>query len=177
MPPTAVDVGSATDTSASPPRAYRSRCSSRLAKFWQEKVTEPLRSLSLRELLIAIIIGLLGGIFPVPLITTAVTLLLGHYISCSFPQKVFGTTVNMFCTPLQLALLPPLARLTGTLMQRDISAFSSSALRVALKGGYISFASSCGLMILYATVSWFLIAIPITFAIRAAQQMVGQKMQ
>ncbi|KPA86716.1 hypothetical protein ABB37_00805 [Leptomonas pyrrhocoris] len=142
----------------------------RASQALRERLLIPLRQLTGIEIFVAVAIGVVGGLFPVPLLTSLVTLLAGWYVHCNAAQLVFGSTVNLFCTPLQLALLPSFARLMGAITQGETSTFTAYALKEALAKGYASFLSSCGWMIAYAVVGWFLVFIPVVLVLRALQR-------
>ncbi|KAK7201146.1 hypothetical protein NESM_000175600 [Novymonas esmeraldas] len=135
----------------------------------RERLLLPLRQLSWEEVLVAIAVGVLGGIFPVPLVTSLVTLAIGYYVRCSAAELVLGSTANFFCTPLQFALLPLLARFMGNVARVNVDAFTAAALRESLSAGYTTFLTSTGRMLCYATMGWFLFAIPAVVVLRFAQ--------
>jgi Na+/phosphate symporter len=129
-----------------------------------------LRQLTVLEVFVAVAIGVVGGLFPVPLVTSFVTLISGWYVQCNAAELVVGSTVNLFCTPLQFALIPYLARMMGAIMQEDTSTFTARALREAVGKGYIMFLKTCGWMIAYATLAWFFVFIPVILVLRAIQR-------
>ncbi|KAG5476593.1 hypothetical protein CUR178_03764 [Leishmania enriettii] len=141
----------------------------------REVLLEPLSQLTGAELLVALSIGVLGGVFPLPLVTSLVTLAIGWYVRCTTTQYVLCSTANLFCTPLQFALLPSFARLIGSAAQVDVTAFTVRALRESLKVSYTTFLSSCSRMLLYATMGWFLVVIPIILVLRAVQQCIQHR--
>ncbi|GET89377.1 hypothetical protein, conserved [Leishmania tarentolae] len=141
-----------------------------MSHAFRERVVVPLSHLTWREVVVAVSVGILGGIFPVPFVTPFITLLVGYYIRCTTTEVVLASTINLFCTPLQLALLPSLARLAGFLLQADVETFTAHALHESLKVGKTVFLSSCGRMMLYATVGWLFVAIPTVIVLRSLQQ-------
>lgn len=145
---------------------YRHRASQAV----RERLLIPLRQLTALEIAVAIAIGVVGGVFPVPLVTSFITLLTGWCVRCSAAELVVGSTVNLFCTPLQIALLPSFARLAGSLTREDTTAFTAAALKEAIGKGIGVFLRSCGWMIAYATLAWCIIFIPLIFALRALQR-------
>ncbi|KAG5476322.1 hypothetical protein LSCM1_04024 [Leishmania martiniquensis] len=136
----------------------------------RERLLVPLSQLTGAELMVALSIGVLGGIFPIPLVTSLATLAIGCYAQCTTTQLVLGSTVNLFCTPVQFLLLPSFACLLGTLAQVDVAAFTASALQNSLKAGYATFLSSCARMLFCATIGWFLVTAPLIIALRFVQQ-------
>ncbi|KAG5501779.1 hypothetical protein JKF63_04048 [Porcisia hertigi] len=144
----------------------------KVSQALRERLLVPLRLLTLGEVLIAASIGLLGGVFPVPLVTAMVTLLVGFYIQCTSPQLILGSTTNFFCTPLQFALIPRFARLVGLFIETDVSDFTGYALQRSLNDGYTALVYSCGRMLLYATMGWFIVAVPATVVLNFAQKCV-----
>ncbi|KAI5685413.1 hypothetical_protein [Leishmania braziliensis MHOM/BR/75/M2904] len=141
----------------------------------RERLLMPLRQLTWAEVLVAVSVGVLGGTFPVPLVTSLVTLIIGYYVRCTTAELVLGSTANLFCTPLQFALLPSFARFVGSLTEEDVTAFTAHALQESLRVGYATFLSSCGRMIFYATIGWFLVSTPIVLVLRFAQQCIGHR--
>lgn len=142
----------------------------RLAQALNERLVLPLRQLSGLEVSVAVAIGVIGGVFPVPLVTSIVTLAVGWYVQCNAAEFVVGSTVNFFCTPIQLALLPSFARLMGAILQKETSTFTAYALKEAIAKGYASFLSSCIRMVAYATIAWFLVCIPVIIVLRSVQK-------
>ncbi|KPI85891.1 hypothetical protein ABL78_5023 [Leptomonas seymouri] len=146
------------------------RCRQRAFQVLRERLLNPLRQLTGIEIFVAVAVGVVGGVFPVPLITSLVTLISGWYIHCSAAELVVGSTVNLLCTPLQFAFLPSFARLSGTISQADTSAFTATALMEALTKGYAVLIASCARMIAYAVFGWLLVCIPVIFVLRALQR-------
>lgn len=149
----------------------------RLTQAVRERLLIPLRQLSGLEIAVAVAIGIIGGVFPVPLVTSLVTLFVGWCLRCSAAELVVGSSVNLFCTPLQFALLPSFARLTGTLRGEDTTAYTAAALRAALSAGYVAFLQSCGRMIVYATLAWCFVFLPVVFVLRHVQRYAAHRVQ
>jgi hypothetical protein len=78
----------------------------RAKNFFLDNLYRPLVQLSLFEALMTVIIGFLGGVFPVPLFTTPCTGLLGAIAGFTAPQNVIAVAVNLLMTPVQFILLP-----------------------------------------------------------------------
>ena len=66
----------------------------------------PAASLSPEEISLSVSLGLWGGVFPVPAVTTFVTLTLTALLKVSATQKALAFTFNMLATPLQLLSMP-----------------------------------------------------------------------
>lgn len=141
-----------------------------MSQALRERVLVPLSQLTWAEVLVAVSVGVLGGIFPVPFVTSLATLVIGYYLRCTATELVLASTINFFCTPLQFALLPSLAHLAGFLTQAEVDAFTAHALHESLRVDYTTFLRSCGRMIFYAAVGWFFVAIPIVMILRSAQR-------
>lgn len=73
---------------------------------FQEYVIAPASELEANEVSLSVSIGLWGGVFPVPAVTTFVTMLLVALLRVSVTQKALAFTFNMLATPLQLLSMP-----------------------------------------------------------------------
>jgi len=65
-----------------------------------------LRCLTLAQQLQCVILGCLGGVFPVPAATTFMTLALCHAFALSPGEMAVATTMNFLMTPVQIILMP-----------------------------------------------------------------------
>ena len=61
------------------------------------------RNVSADQLTMSIAIGIVGGLFPIPFLTTGACLVLSIFISVNIPIM---TTINLLVTPLELLLIP-----------------------------------------------------------------------
>ena len=73
---------------------------------FQDYVITPAAELEAKEVSLSVTIGLWGGVFPVPAVTTFVTMLLVALLRVSAAQKALAFTFNMLATPLQLLSMP-----------------------------------------------------------------------
>lgn len=141
----------------------------RAVKLWREKIVQPAKQLTRGEVIVAVIAGLIGGIFPVPLVTTVASLLFARSMCLIAPQVMLAFSVNMCCTPLQIILIPVFARATALLLREDTSPYTAVALRRALGLSLSEVLSTCAKMLLYATLSWTILLVPVWLACRTIQ--------
>ena len=73
---------------------------------FQEYVITPAKELSSEEISLSVSVGLWGGVFPVPAVTTFITLVLVGILQLSVTQKALALTFNMLATPLQILNMP-----------------------------------------------------------------------
>lgn len=151
------------------------RTTQRVKMAVNEKLLVPLRQLTLVEIVVSCGVGVLGGVFPIPMVTTVVTLLLAKVLHCNAPQVMLSTTANFICTPLQIVMIPVFARVMALLSRGDPSGYTTAALKASLEKGYGAFFASSSTMLLYATIAWCLFAGAAMLALRVAQRYVVTK--
>mmetsp|Transcript_24808 Transcript_24808/g.36589 ORF Transcript_24808/g.36589 Transcript_24808/m.36589 type:complete len:169 (+) Transcript_24808:34-540(+) len=91
---------------------------SKVREWFQESILEPASHMEISDILQCVAIGLWGGVFPIPGITTFATIAL---LFCSpfrvnGTMKAFSLAVNMLATPIQFAMMPLFLQLGNMLM-------------------------------------------------------------
>jgi hypothetical protein len=125
------------------------------AKQWfRTKLQQPWSRLSMVEQILAVVVGILGGLFPVPMLTTFVTVVLGKLLTMNAAQIAVATAINFFMTPLEVALIPPLARWFTPITGASSESFTASNLADAMGQGVSTLISVAGVMLLHAILSW-----------------------
>ena len=127
----------------------------RVKNWWRNKLALPWSKLGLVEKVFAVLVGLVGGLFPIPALTTAVTLALVSAFKMNAAQAGVATAINLMVTPLEFILIPPLAQMAAPLTGADGSNFTASFLSDALALGVMNLLTAGGSMVLHAVASWF----------------------
>lgn len=78
----------------------------RAKAFLLDRLYYPLIELPLFDAIMTCIIGVLGGVFPVPALTSLCTGILASVSGFSAPQTAIAIAVNLLMTPVQFILLP-----------------------------------------------------------------------
>eukprot|EP00759_Apiculatamorpha_spiralis_P013905 PhF_6_TR20634/c0_g1_i1/m.29729 len=138
--------------------------------FWQN-----LLSLTLLEALSAVIVGTLGGIFPIPGITTAVTLFLANICSHNKAQLAIATSLNFLLTPVDLYMIPVFANWSGSVFGAEV--YSASMLTKWLSEGVMALLSQGGGMVMYAILSWFLVTIVAVLVLHFVKDNKGDRIE
>ncbi len=76
------------------------------ARWAHSRLVEPLRTMSLRLQVLCVLVGVLGGLFPIPMLTTVVTAALASLVGLSAPALAVAASINLVMTPAELLLLP-----------------------------------------------------------------------
>lgn len=121
----------------------------------------------------SIVVGAIGGIFPIPAVTTIVTVLLCTGLRLSAAQTAVATAINLACTPLQLALLPSLGWIAASVAGTDASTFTAENIGISMREGLMPFLSSMALLLVHAVASWICIAITVvlvTLTLRTSEK-------
>lgn len=132
-------------------------------KAWFSRFWRQLMDLSLTDRIVAVVVGIVGGIFPMPSITTLVTLFLARLMSCTPPQIALSTSVNLVLAPVDIYLLPKFATLTSVAMGYEVT-YTGPMLLEMINQGVLHLITAGGTMILMAIVSWVFIAMGILVA-------------
>lgn len=129
-----------------------------LSDVVQQRIVKPFAALSYQERLFCAFVGLLGGCFPVPALTTIVTAFLCRLLRLSAPQVAAAMVVNLLSTPLELLLIPYLARATAWVLQTDASTFTAEFLAQSLQhGGVWQLLEVASSMLLHAVIGWIVL--------------------
>lgn len=79
-------------------------------QFIKDKLITPLSQLTMVEALWMVSVGVLGGVFPVPALTTGATLVLCTLCRIPLAQTSLAGTINLILTPIQFVLIIPFAQ-------------------------------------------------------------------
>ena len=115
--------------------------------------------LSPRARLECVVVGALGGLFPVPAATTVVTLFLCYVLQQSALQITVASAVNLVATPVELACVPKFAVLGAMIVQRDASSFTAAMIATSMQKGLLFFVTNLTELLLFAVLGWFVLAI------------------
>jgi hypothetical protein len=142
-----------------------------LKTFFKEQLVEPIKILTFPQIIFAVACGALGGLSPIPGVTTAITVFLCTVARLDLASSTVATAINVMLTPLQLVLMPVFADAS-----LDLKVFVGAATRAELDGtarkpseqlmtaiesgdGLWAVAQSAGGVIAAATIPWALLTI------------------
>lgn len=121
----------------------------------KEKVVKPFTSLTVAECCLSAFVGLLGGCFPIPALTTIVTAFLCRLFDFSTAQVAAAMVVNMLSTPLELMLIPVFATTAAAVIGSDASTFTSEFLMQTLSsGGVMQLFEVASALLAHAVIAW-----------------------
>jgi hypothetical protein len=118
-----------------------------------------LSGMTAAERLCCLLVGLLGGMFPVPMLTTVVTAFLSKFTSLPGPQMAVAMTINVVIAPVELVAIPPLARFGALLTGANASQFTAAFLLAAIDQGPRELFYAAQGMLLHAILTWALFAV------------------
>ena len=136
-------------------------------KGWCNRFVRNLMDLSLLQRLIAVIVGILGGLFPVPSITTLVTVFLAKTMGCNPEQIAISTSINLILTPVDIYCVPKFATLTSTALGYG-TVYTAAMFLEYMSEGIVHLVTAGGAMIVMALVSWVTITTVVLLVTKAA---------
>lgn len=144
----------------------RRQVAARCKQFWVEKFKRPFAVLSTVDRITCVIVGVLGGLFPVPMVTTAVTLGLSALFGFRAPQIAIATTMNFVVTPAEIAIIPTLARTAALLTGADTTNFTASFILEALNVSLWQLLTVASSVLLHAVVGWAMLAVVVLLPVK-----------
>jgi hypothetical protein len=134
---------------------------------WLKKdVYHPLLEMNHSQRTAAAAVGVVGGIFPVPALTTFATLLVVRLADLHTAQSAVAVAINIAVAPLQIALIPSFASAGSLITGADGSLFTSEALLRHMGEGLVSFAHNGASLLVHATLAWVLLVCVTLFVLR-----------
>lgn len=141
--------------------------------FLRTQLTEPLNQLPWSRRFFCVLIGVLGGISPVPMITTAVTVALARIVGLTTPEIGVASGVNVLLTPLQILFMPIFAN-ASLLLKQLVGATAGDEQMPSVKlialldeGADVStLIAGAGSIIMAATLPWALLTALCIFVAR-----------
>jgi hypothetical protein len=134
--------------------------------WWRRDVRDPLLQMTAHQRVGAATAGVLGGLFPVPCVTTVVTLGLARAACLSAPQSAVALAINLAATPLEILLIPTLAKIGSVVTGADGSSFTADALLLQMNEGIIPLITNCASFLVHAVLAWTLLTIASVIALR-----------
>lgn len=134
-----------------------------------------MRELQFLEVVSVVLVGLLGGVLPIPGIALAATLLMCRVSAMSAAQVALSTTVNLLASPLQVVMMPIWGRALASLMGSDTSQFTLSYVKSAMAKGFIPLLTVCWEILLFGVVSWCIAAVIVLLIVHVLQKSVEKK--
>ncbi len=144
----------------------------RALNWLNKSLIRPLQLMTWRQRGMAIIVGLVGGLFPVPMVTSLVCAIVCLFLRLSAPQAAVATVMNLLLTPLQIILIPGFASLAAFVTGADASDFTLTAIYHAKEGGLLAVLTSATSLLLHAVGSWLVLS---AFAVTVAHNLLAEK--
>ena len=134
-------------------------------KLWRrldKSVVTPLRQMPPTDRLMCLSVGVVGGMFPVPFLTTVVTFALIAALRLTGarlqPAAVaVATAVNLLVAPADVAAIPLFARAAAALTGADASSFTAEFLMAKMGEGLMPLLQGAAAMLLHAILAWALV--------------------
>ncbi|EAN96566.1 hypothetical protein, conserved [Trypanosoma cruzi] len=133
------------------------------------RLVVPCRDLNFSCLMVALSAGIIGGVFPVPLLTSIVTLIICRVLRCRALEATLATTVNLLLAPLELFLVVPFACMAAFVLGGDTSQFTTAAIYHSAKLGFFDFLQTSFSLLMYSCLCWMALAVPLLYFIRGLQ--------
>jgi uncharacterized protein (DUF2062 family) len=109
------------------------------------------QNLTPERLAMSIVVGIIGGLFPIPGVTTLVVMLLAAGISVNLPA---ATLLNVLLTPVELAMVPVFLYLGEFVIGMDHISLAPSTIMQALKEDLWQGLAQYGGAMGYAVLGW-----------------------
>ncbi|KAH9598681.1 hypothetical protein LSM04_009201 [Trypanosoma melophagium] len=138
----------------------------RLQDAVHRRIVVPFQQLNARKLTISATAGILGGIFPVPMFTSIVTLIFCRMFHCCALQIALATAINFLVTPLEVLLIVPFACATAAVIGSDTSKFTVASLYQSMNLGFIDFFFASASLLIHSFLSWCFFTIPVFYIVR-----------
>ena len=130
----------------------------RLVGYVRSEVVEPLQNMSAWDRIATIVIGLLGGFFPVPGVTMIVSTLLGKFVmGFTAVQIAVVCALNAALTVPEIMAIPTFAWVGALFTGADASGFGIAVIYEGLEEGVMALATRATSMLLHACLSWVLV--------------------
>ncbi|EAN94247.1 hypothetical protein, conserved [Trypanosoma cruzi] len=133
------------------------------------RLVVPCRDLNFSCLMVALSAGVIGGVFPVPLLTSIATLIICRVLRCRALEATLATTVNLLLAPLELFLVVPFACMAAFVLGGDTRQFTTAAIYHSAKLGFFDFLQMSASLLMYSCLCWMALAIPLLYFIRGLQ--------
>jgi hypothetical protein len=130
-----------------------------ITEWLNTKIVRPLRQMTWYERACVLVVGVLGGLFPVPALTTLVTLALAPLFSLNAAQVAVASAINLMLTGVEIAMIPTFATVGALLLGGDSSLFTLSMIQDSLKEGIMMLLRNASHMLMYACVAWALMTV------------------
>ena len=154
----------------------------RLALYVGRNVVTPLRQMRPSERLLCLAVGVVGGMFPVPMLTSVVTwliaglfALLGPATKLSPAALAVATAVNLLIAPVDIAAIPTLAQWGALVTGADARDFTAEFLMAKMAEGARPLLMGAANMFLSACLAWAAIGGIALAAVATAVAVRGKK--
>lgn len=131
----------------------------KVVEWWRRDVYHPLLQMSHSKRAAAASVGVVGGVFPIPALTTFATLFIVRLAALNAAQSAVAVAINIAASPLQIAFIPYFATAGSLITGTDASAFTSEAILRNMGEGLLSFAQSSASLLIHATLAWLLLVV------------------
>jgi hypothetical protein len=139
---------------------------SRCGQWFDQNLKGPFLRLSNHQRLAACAVGVVGGMFPIPMVTTLVTMALAFIMSLTKLQITVSVAVNLLCAPVDVMFIPTQARFAAWFTGASSESFTASALMAAMQEGIVAMLSTSASMLVHAVIGWSVFFLWILLAVR-----------
>ena len=129
----------------------------RITDWSRRKVIRPLQAMSRWEQVATLVVGVLGGLLPIPALTTLVTLALCGMLRFNAAQSGVATAINLALTAVELAAIPVFAQLGAVVTGVDADSFTAAVIIASMREGVASLLTNASSMIAHACLTWALL--------------------
>lgn len=124
-------------------------------QLWlQQKVAQPLRDMTPLQRTECLALGILGGLFPIPGVTTPVTMMLCAAMGCTKSQIAVATAINLMLTAAQIPMIPWFATVAAMFSGYPAEQFSVAVIVDTMSAGVVGVLRAAFVMLVHACVSW-----------------------
>jgi hypothetical protein len=140
---------------------------SAVTQFFRQNIAQPLRRMTPNERLLCVATGFVGGMFPLPMVTTVVTLAIiatlpfvipPHLASLPTAGKAVATAINLLLAPLDILAVPYLAQLAALFSGADATRFTPSFLAGLMAEGLVPLLSGAASLLGHAVAAWLFLS-------------------
>ena len=130
-----------------------------VSDWFDAKLRRPLAAMSSAERFLVVLVGVVGGIFPLPALTTIATLLLSVVLKFGSAQSAVAAVVNLLVTPIEFVLIPTFAKLGCCFTGEDATKFTIQVIQAAAAEGVVSLVKNASSMLIHACLAWMVLAV------------------
>jgi hypothetical protein len=130
----------------------------RVVDWSKRKIVRPLQAMSRWEQIATLVVGILGGLFPVPALTSLITLALCAMLRFAPAQSGVATALNLSLAVAELALIPVFAQIGAVMTGVDSDNFTGAVIVASMQEGIGALLTNASSMLAHACLSWTVLA-------------------